>query len=87
MTTKASRTPFTEAKIRETHANSAAALQMQTIPLYQLHRYDTETPIVDQMATRNATRTPSCLQSAAREREREREREVYQSPACIVDWL
>lgn len=25
------------------------SLQMDTIPLYQLHRYDTDTPIVEQM--------------------------------------
>ena len=30
------------------------ALQMETIPLYQLHRYDTETPIAEQMGTLKA---------------------------------
>lgn len=51
VTTKASRTPFTAAQIRKTCENSMRALQMKTIPLYQLHRYDTTTPIAEQMGT------------------------------------
>lgn len=54
VTTKASRTPFTEEQIRTTCSASMTALQMETIPLYQLHRYDTETPIAEQMGTLKA---------------------------------
>eukprot|EP01051_Picozoa_sp_SAG22_P001779 SAG22_NODE_73_length_22318_cov_47.105315_26_plen_207_part_00 len=54
VTTKASRAPFTDQQIRATHAKSAAALQTETIPLYQLHRYDNETPIDQQMGTLKA---------------------------------
>jgi aryl-alcohol dehydrogenase-like predicted oxidoreductase len=49
VTTKASQTPFTESQIRKTCENSMRSLQMETIPLYQLHRYDTQTPIAEQM--------------------------------------
>ena len=61
-TTKASRTPFTEAQIRKTCKNSMRALQMETIPLYQLHRYDTETPIAEQMGTLKALQDEGKIQ-------------------------
>jgi aryl-alcohol dehydrogenase-like predicted oxidoreductase len=62
VTTKASRTPFTDEQIRHTCANSMAALQMDTIPLYQLHRFDTETPIAEQMATLKALQDEGKIQ-------------------------
>ena len=40
VTTKASRAPFTPDVIRATCEKSLGNLQMESIPLYQLHRYD-----------------------------------------------
>ena len=62
VTTKASRTPFTEAQIRSTCENSMRSLQMETIPLYQLHRYDTETPIAEQMGALKALQDEGKIQ-------------------------
>ena len=61
VTTKVSQQPHTRDKIRTKAAESSSHLQMQTIPLLQLHSYDESTPAQERMSGASPSLVFACF--------------------------